>query len=88
MADGRSNNKGTIGNNGGRPPKATEIQLIERLSPLDDLALETLKMRIAEGDMAAVKLFFEYRYGKPKQDIGVSGEMTLIWNEVKKYESK
>ncbi|MFA5243695.1 MAG: hypothetical protein WC380_00205 [Pedobacter sp.] len=81
-------NRGGAREGAGRKPKATEIQLIERLSPLDDLALDTLKMRIAEGDMAAVKLFFEYRYGKPKQDIGVSGEMSLIWNEIKKYESK
>lgn len=62
---------------GGRKPKATEIELIERLSPMDDLALETLKTRLKEGDMQAIKLFFEYRYGKPKQDIGLTGNLHL-----------
>jgi len=42
MADGRKNNSGKIGNNGGRPPKSEEIALIARLSPMDDLALKLL----------------------------------------------
>jgi hypothetical protein len=61
----------------GRKPKATELELIERLSPMDDLALETLKTRLREGDMQAIKLFFEYRYGKPKQDVNLSGNVHL-----------
>lgn len=61
----------------GRKPKATELELIERLSPMDDLALETLKTRLKEGDMQAIKLFFEYRYGKPKQDVNLSGNVHL-----------
>lgn len=77
MEDGRKNNRGKVGNKGGRPPKASEIELIERLSPLDDIALESLKMRLQEGDMQAIKLFMEYRYGKPKQDVNLSGNLHL-----------
>lgn len=51
----------------GRKPKASELLLIERLSPMDDIALERLKILIENGDFNAIKLFFEYRYGKPKQ---------------------
>jgi len=41
MADGRKNNGGH--KNAGRKPKAEEQQLIERLSPLDDVAFKALK---------------------------------------------
>lgn len=53
----------------GRKPKIDELALIERLSPMDDVALETLEMLIRNGELGAVKLFFEYRFGKPKQEI-------------------
>jgi hypothetical protein len=53
----------------GRKPKADEIQLIERLSPMDDLALEMLRFKIESGDMQAIKLFFDYRFGKPKESV-------------------
>lgn len=61
----------------GRKPKATELELIERLSPLDDVALESLKMGVQSGDFNFTKLFMEYRFGKPKQDIGLSGAVEL-----------
>ena len=77
MTDGRKNNSGTLGNKGGRPPKADEIALIERLSPMDDVALDALKKGVSSGEFNFVKLFMEYRYGKPKQDISLSGEMNI-----------
>lgn len=61
----------------GRKPKATELELIERLSPLDDVALEALKKGVQAGDFNFTKLFMEYRFGKPKQDIGLSGALDL-----------
>ena len=78
--DNRKNNTGTLGNKGGRPPKADEMVLVERLSPLDNDALEQLKKAINEGKPWAVKLFFEYRYGKPKEtkDITVNSEQPLF----------
>ena len=56
-------------NGAGRRPKIEEQALIERLSPMDDLALETLETLIRNGEFNAIKLFFEYRFGKPKQDV-------------------
>tara|TARA_R110001583_G_scaffold87009_4_gene226984 strand:- start:758 stop:1000 length:243 start_codon:yes stop_codon:yes gene_type:complete len=78
--DKRKNNTGTLGNKGGRPPKAEEMVLVERLSPLDDEALEQLKIAINQGKPWAVKLFFEYRYGKPKEtkDITLNTEQPLF----------
>jgi hypothetical protein len=67
--DGRKNNKGKIGNNGGRPPKEKEQTLIEKLSPYDDTALKVLFQNISDGEKWAIELFFKYRFGMPKQQI-------------------
>lgn len=72
----------------GRKPKADEIALIERLSPMEHIALNALKIGVQSGDFNFIKLFMEYRFGKPKQDIGVSGELSMIWNEVKTYDAE
>ncbi len=53
----------------GRPPKADEQALIEKLSPLDELAFNALEQNIMKNEGWAIKLFFEYRFGKPKQSI-------------------
>lgn len=62
---------------GGRPPKATELELIERLSPMEDSALNALKIGVESGDFNFIKLYMEYRFGKPKQDIGLTGLIEL-----------
>jgi hypothetical protein len=52
----------------GRKPKIEEIELIERLTPLDDLAFETLKKGLQSRNCYPfLKTFMEYRYGKPKE---------------------
>jgi hypothetical protein len=61
----------------GRPTKANELALIERLSPMDEIALKALKIGVSSGDFNFIKLFLEYRYGKPKQDIGLSGSLNM-----------
>lgn len=73
--DNRKKNGGAR-NGSGRKPKATEIELIELLTPLDALALKALKKGVTAGEFPYVKLFLEYRYGKPKQimDITTNGE--------------
>ena len=75
--DNRANNKGTKGNKGGRPSKAEEQKLIERLTPLSSKAYKTLEASLDEGQGWAVKLFFEYMYGKPKQTIDQNNTHTL-----------
>ena len=58
--------------NAGRKPKADEQQLIEKLSPLQDKAFKALENAIDEEQNWAVKLWFEYMYGKPKEKVEVT----------------
>lgn len=80
MPDGRRNNKGTKGNKGGRPPKRDEQKLLEKLKPLEELAHQKLKENIVAGEQWAVKMYFEYYYGKPKQiqEINIKSELPDI----------
>ncbi len=64
-------NKGGFRPGAGRKPKAEELELIERLTPFDSIALRELKKGIKRGDFAFIKLFMEYRYGKPKEKIDI-----------------
>ena len=74
----------------GRKPKTEEIELIELLSPLDPIAFTQLEKGVKKGDFNFIKLFFEYRHGKPKQtiDATLKGDLNVIWNEQKIYETK
>lgn len=80
--DKRVNNKGTKGNNGGRPPKADEIKLIERLDAIidKDEAISKLGELVAKGDMRAVQLYLSYRYGKPKESVDINSSEGLNIN--------
>ena len=53
----------------GRPPKADEQKLIEKLTPLANDAYKALQDALKDGQGWATKLYFEYMYGKPKQSI-------------------
>jgi hypothetical protein len=70
--DKRANNKGTVGNKGGRKPKAEEQKLIEHLTPMSSIALAALQEGIEQKQQWAVKLYFEYFYGKPQQRVDVT----------------
>ena len=70
--DGRKNNKGTKGNKGGRPSKAEEQKLIQKLTPFNDLALKALQEGLQKKEQWSVKLYFEYFYGKPQQRVDVT----------------
>lgn len=61
----------------GRKSKAEEQDLIERLSPLKDSAYKALKNALNEEEGWAIKLYFEYMYGKPKQTIDQNNTHTL-----------
>ena len=76
--DNRKNNGGhSTKGRAGRKPKADEQKLIERLSPLDDDAFKALKNAVQDNESWAVKLFMEYRYGKPKQQIEQNNTHTI-----------
>jgi len=76
--DGRINNKGTKGNKGGRPSKAEEQKLIENLTPMNADALRSLQIGLKNKEQWAVKLFFEYFYGKPQQRVDVTSNSETL----------
>ena len=53
----------------GRKSKAEEQGLIEKLTPLEPMAFKALTEAINDGKDWAVKLFFQYKFGMPKQTI-------------------
>lgn len=69
----------------GRKPKAEELKLIERLDNIidKDEAVNTLKKLIDKGNFNALKLYLEYRWGKPKESVDVTtqGE-SISFNEL------
>ena len=56
----------------GRKAKAEEQKLIENLTPMNSMALESLEKGLEKKEQWAVKLFFEYFYGKPQQRLDVT----------------
>ncbi len=73
MAD---NNHGGKREGAGRPSKADEVKLIEKLTPMAPAAYKAMKEGIDRGDYKFVQLFFAYYAGKPKEskDITSQGE--------------
>jgi hypothetical protein len=69
-------NRGGARIGSGRKSKAEEQSLVEKLSPLSDLAFEALTDALESKKDWAVKLFFEYTYGKPKQQIDQNTNLT------------
>ncbi len=63
--------------NAGRKSKAEEQGLIEKLSPLEPMAFDALTTALADGKDWAVKLFFQYKFGMPKQVIDQNINVTL-----------
>ena len=59
-------------NGAGRKTKAEEQKLIENLTPMNTIALESLQKGLEKKEQWAVKLFFEYFYGKPQQRVDVT----------------
>ena len=71
--DNRKNNGG-VRQGAGRPKKADELKLIEKLDALIDNeeVIKTLGKQIIKGDSRAMNLYFGYRYGKPKESVDIS----------------
>jgi hypothetical protein len=76
--DKRINNGGH--KTAGRKPKADEIAMIEKLSPMEDKAYEALKKGVEAGDFKFVQLYFNYYAGKPKEtkDITLNNEQPIF----------
>lgn len=61
----------------GRKSKDEEKRLVEKLTPLEETAHNKLKEAINAGKDWAIKMYFEYMYGKPKQIIDQKTEVTM-----------
>jgi hypothetical protein len=66
--------------NAGRKPKAEEVALIEKLTPLEPLAFEALMKGLEKGDFKYVQLFYNYYAGKPREtkDITINEDLPLF----------
>ena len=64
----------------GRKPKAEDIAMIEKLTPLDEMAFIKLKEGIEANQFAYLKLYFLYRFGRPReiQDITITSEVPIF----------
>jgi len=76
--DKRKNNGGH--KTAGRKSKAEEIQMIERLTPLEPKAFKALEKGVEKGDFKYVQMFYHYYAGKPKEtkDITINSEQPLF----------
>jgi|TARA_R110000764_G_scaffold54837_5_gene119601 hypothetical protein len=66
--------------NAGRKPKAIELELIEKLTPLEPLAHTALMEGLKKGDFKYVQLFYNYYAGKPREtkDITINEDLPLF----------
>lgn len=64
----------------GRKSKAEEVSLVEKLTPLEDVAFDALKKGVEEGDFKFVQLFYNYYAGKPREtkDITINEDLPLF----------
>lgn len=77
--DKRKNNGGNR-SGAGRKPKADEINLIEKLTPLEDAAYQALKSGVEKGDFKFVQLYYNYYAGKPREtkDININEDVPIF----------
>ena len=80
--DKRKNNSGTKGNKGGgRKSKSNELKLVESLDKIisHNAVIEKLKELIEDGNITAIKIYFERRFGAISKEIEiVNAEMPLF----------
>ena len=84
--DGRKNNGGH--SNGGRKPKAEEVKLIERLTPLEHQAYEALKKGIERGELKFRQTLYHYYAGKIRKTKNIplnTDTMMVGWYLLKKF---
>ena len=62
-----NNNWGGVRANSGRLSRKEEGKIIEKLEPLEPKVFEVLAEGINKGEFRYVKMWFEYRYGRPTE---------------------
>ena len=83
MTDGRKNNGGhSTKGYAGRKSKENQLKLIEQMDAVEipETLWKILADKVKEGDTQAIKIWLEYRYGKPKQytDVTTNGNQVNI----------
>jgi len=73
-------NRGGKRKGSGRKPKAEELNLIEKLTPLEPLAFEALEAGLKKGDFKYVQLYYNYYAGRPKEtkDIHINEDLPIF----------
>ena len=73
----------------GRKPKADELNFVQKLDNVIDneIALKKLGELIVKGDIRAIQIYFNYRYGKPKEkiDINSSSGLNISFKDLIKF---
>jgi len=69
----------------GRKSKAEELSLIERLKPMEDIALKALEKGVKACEFPYIKLYMEYMYGKPKETVKFTGDLNLTNRPIIKF---
>jgi hypothetical protein len=70
----RQNEHGGARPGAGRKPKADELNLINTMDsilPIEDVWNKVSHL-VMNGDMTAIKIWIEYRLGKPKQSMDIT----------------
>jgi len=74
----------------GRKPKADEElvqnQSIEAITQLYGSVEEGFKTLLRSGEASLIKFVWEHAVGKPKEKVELSGEMGIVWEEIRTYE--
>lgn len=73
-------NRGGKRKGAGRKPKAEELNLIEKLTPLEPLAFDALKAGLEKGDFKYVQLYYNYYAGRPREtkDIHINEDLPIF----------
>jgi hypothetical protein len=73
-------------NQTGRPKRMDEQAIIEKLTPMSEIAFKVLGDKIREGDMNAIKLYMSYFLGMPTQKVEskIEGQLNQVSIEVVK----
>lgn len=74
------NKRGGVREGAGRPSKASEVALIEKLTPLEPLAFAALEKGLEKGDFKFTQLFYNYYAGKPREtkDVTLTTEQPIF----------
>lgn len=82
----RKSKRGGARPGSGRKRRMEEHEIIEKLTPMADIAFKVLRDKVAEGDMKAIQIFMNYFIGLPTQKIEskIEGQLNQVSVEVVK----